>query len=68
MREPGPLRLARRLYGACRDVIRGAAGADAYDHYRAHLCTHHPERTPLSREAFFRQEFSARWEGVRRCC
>jgi uncharacterized short protein YbdD (DUF466 family) len=49
-------------------VIRGAAGTDAYAHYRAHLRRHHPEEQPLSREAFFRRELSARWEGIRRCC
>ena len=53
---------------ALRDVVRGAAGADAYAHYRAHQARHHPNDPPLTREEFFRREFSARWDGIRRCC
>ena len=55
-------------YRVCRDLIRGAAGTDGYQQYRAHLARHHPEETPLSREAHFRREFVSRWDGVRRCC
>ncbi len=64
-------RLAARLAALCGvlvDVVRGAAGADAYDHYLAHLSRHHPERTPQTREEFFRRELVSRWDGVRRCC
>jgi uncharacterized short protein YbdD (DUF466 family) len=65
-------RRARQLLlgaaSALRDIVRGAAGADAYGHYRDHLERHHPERQPLTREEFFRREFSARWDGIRRCC
>ena len=62
------LRRIRAVGAAIGDVIRGAAGTDAYAHYCAHLARHHPGEPPLSREAFFRREFSARWEGIRRCC
>jgi uncharacterized short protein YbdD (DUF466 family) len=62
------LALPARLYAIGRDIIRGAAGADAYAAYCAHAAAHHPDEPRLSREAFFRQEFSARWEGIRRCC
>jgi uncharacterized short protein YbdD (DUF466 family) len=58
----------RMLGGALSDVVRGAAGADAYAHYLAHLAHHHPDRRPLSREDFFRLELAARWDGIRRCC
>lgn len=68
MREHDPRGPLRRLYGAVRDFMRGAIGADAYEQYLRHLKEAHPEQRPLSSEAFFRREFSARWEGVRRCC
>ena len=58
----------RALGAALGEVVRGAAGTDAYANYRAHLARHHPLERPLSREEFFRKEFSARWEGIRRCC
>ena len=60
--------LPLRLYAACRDVLRGAVGADGYAAYRTHIARHHPDERPLSHEAYFRREFSARWEGIRRCC
>jgi uncharacterized short protein YbdD (DUF466 family) len=56
------------VVAALGDVVRGAAGTDAYAHYLAHLARRHPDQAPLSREAFFRREFSARWDGIRRCC
>lgn len=60
--------LPARFYAICRDIVRGAAGADAYASYCAHAEAHHPGEPRLSREEFFRREFSARWEGIRRCC
>lgn len=62
------MRAAARVLAACRDIVRGAAGADAYGQYVAHLATFHPEQQPLTREAYFRQESVTRWEGMRRCC
>lgn len=62
------IRSVRAVGAALIDVVRGAAGTDAYAHYLAHLRRHHPGRIPLSREAFFRDETAARWSGVRRCC
>jgi uncharacterized short protein YbdD (DUF466 family) len=61
-------RACRRLAGCCCDLARGAAGSHAYDQYLAHQRTHHPGAPALSREEFFRREFTARWEGIRRCC
>ena len=58
----------RLLANAFRDVVRGASGTQAYAQYVAHLAQHHPDRQPLSREAFFRHELTVRWEGIRRCC
>jgi uncharacterized short protein YbdD (DUF466 family) len=51
-----------------RDVVTGASGLSAYEQYLAHLRAHHPAVQPLSREAFFRSDQTARWDGVRRCC
>ena len=62
------VRRVRAVAGVLGDVIRGAAGTDAYRHYLAHHQRHHRDREPLSREAFFRRELSAKWEGIRRCC
>jgi uncharacterized short protein YbdD (DUF466 family) len=51
-----------------RDIVTGASGLSAYEQYLAHLHAHHPEDQPMSREAFFRCDLAARWDGVRRCC
>jgi len=61
-------RRLRAIGTALGDVIRGAAGTDAYARYKEHVLRHHPHEPLLSREEFFRREFSARWEGIRRCC
>ena len=53
---------------ALRDIVRGAAGADAYRHYVDQLRRRRPERPPPSRRRIIRRELSARWDGVRRCC
>lgn len=69
---PALLAPARRALGRIgsiiREVLTGASGSDAYRNYLSHLRRHHPEREPLSREAFARADLSARWDGVRRCC
>lgn len=51
-----------------RDIVSGASGLRAYEQYLRHLRAHHPGTQPMSREAFFRSDQAARWEGVRRCC
>jgi uncharacterized short protein YbdD (DUF466 family) len=66
-----PSRLSCRLRAvaaALGDVVRGAAGTDAYAHYLDHLRRHHPGSEPLTRADFFRRELTARWSGIRRCC
>jgi uncharacterized short protein YbdD (DUF466 family) len=57
-----------RLLAVLRDIWIGAAGADGYRNYLAHLRAQHPDAPPLSREQFARQQIAERWEGVRRCC
>jgi uncharacterized short protein YbdD (DUF466 family) len=59
-----PVRFGSRI----RDIVRGASGLLAYEHYLAHLRASHPEIPPMSREQFFRADLTARWQGVRRCC
>ena len=55
-------------YARMRDIVDGASGLSAYEHYLAHVLAHHPGTPPLSREEFFRADMTARWDGVRRCC
>ena len=63
------MRLALAGSFACmRDIVDGASGLSAYEHYLGHLRARHPGTPPLSREEFFRADMTARWEGVRRCC
>ena len=58
----------RRIAAALRDIVRGAAGTDAYERYCAHVARRHAGEAPLSRAAFFASDQAARWDGVRRCC
>lgn len=51
-----------------RDVLYGASGLTAYEQYLGHLRARHPDVAPMSREEFFRNDLTARWNGVRRCC
>lgn len=59
---------ARRLLQACRELLHGAFGTDAYARYRAHHAAHHAGEVPLDRAAFFRQRQRERWDGISRCC
>lgn len=49
-------------------LIRELSGDDAYERYLHHQKLHHPDETPLSRQAFFQQEQHRKWHGVKRCC
>jgi uncharacterized short protein YbdD (DUF466 family) len=72
MRELSSVRRVGRavagLGARLRDIVAGASGLSTYEQYLLHLRAHHPGDVPLSREAFFRSDQAARWEGVRRCC
>lgn len=59
---------ALRFARVVGDVVRGAAGVDAYERYLVHCRTHHPDRTPLDRDSFFRESERQRWHGTCRCC
>lgn len=44
-------------------------GVPDYDLYVAHLRRRHPERVPMTREAFFADRVQARYgRGASRCC
>lgn len=52
-----------------RHAGRMLVGMPDYDVYRTHLREHHPEREPMTREAFFRSRQEARYRGgTGRCC
>ena len=62
----------RALVEGCRRaarVLRTVLGAPDYERYLAHARRHHPERTPLTREAFVRERLEARYSRPgSRCC
>lgn len=50
-------------------TARLAVGVPDYDAYVAHCRRRHPDRTPMDREAFFRERMNARYgRGRSRCC
>ncbi|UXI67141.1 YbdD/YjiX family protein [Tahibacter amnicola] len=58
-----------RLWHTLRQMARLIVGIPDYDTYVAHLRRHHPDRTPLSYEAFFAERQVARYgKGRSRCC
>ncbi|WCT72095.1 CstA-like transporter-associated (seleno)protein [Sphingomonas naphthae] len=59
-----------RLWARLRETARLMVGVPSYDAYRAHMAEHHPEATPLTRVAFFRDRQEARYGGKNggRCC
>jgi uncharacterized short protein YbdD (DUF466 family) len=60
----------RRLWRGARDTARLMIGIPDYDTYVAHCRQHHPDRSPMSREAFLRDRLAARYAGTagRGCC
>lgn len=50
-------------------LARAMIGLPDYDTYVAHVRAHHPDRTPMDRESFFRERMEARYgRGRSRCC
>jgi uncharacterized short protein YbdD (DUF466 family) len=70
------LRARMRLRGRLASLWRFLAqtgrlivGVPDYDLYVAHVRRVHPDRTPMSREAFFAERMQARYgRGASRCC
>ena len=49
--------------------LRLMVGLPDYDAYLCHMARTHPEREPMSYEAFFRERLEARYgAGAGRCC
>lgn len=61
-------RMGKYLGQAARMLV----GMPDYDTYLAHMRSTHPEQTPMSYEAFFRERQDARYGGGKgrpvRCC
>ena len=50
-------------------TARLAVGVPDYDAYVAHMRAHHPQRSPMDRDAFFHERMTARYgKGRSRCC
>ncbi|HEY4366676.1 MAG TPA: YbdD/YjiX family protein [Steroidobacteraceae bacterium] len=54
----------RRLWS----FIRELATDDAYERYLAAHCKAHPDAPVLDRRAFYLDEQTRKWTGVKRCC
>jgi uncharacterized short protein YbdD (DUF466 family) len=61
---------AGRTHGArVLAVVRRIVGVPDYDAYLAHARRHHPDAEPLSREAFVRESWDAKYSRPgNRCC
>jgi len=66
------IRLVERLRAGWHALARGARlaiGIPDYEAYVMHLRARHPDRTPMNREAFFKERLQARYgRGRSRCC
>ena len=51
--------LAQRLRDAAR-ILRRVLGAPDYEGYLAHMRSHHPQTTPLTRDAYVRARLEDR--------
>ncbi|MET0543893.1 MAG: YbdD/YjiX family protein [Variovorax sp.] len=59
----------RYLARTLTQTLRLMVGVPDYDTYVAHMRTTHPDREPMSYEAFFRERQQARYgTGRGRCC
>lgn len=60
----------RSVFDRLRETALLMVGQPNYEAYLAHMAIHHPERTPMTRIAFFRDRELARYgaKGGGRCC
>ena len=66
MRRVASLIAAARAAGR---ILRTVLGAPDYERYAAHVRARHPDRPPMSREAFLRERLDARYSKPgARCC
>ena len=69
MRTPTAGDRVRERLRAMACVLRRVIGVPDYDRYLAHERAHHPERTPLTREAFMCERLESRYaKPGARCC
>ncbi|MDI3381344.1 YbdD/YjiX family protein [Xenophilus aerolatus] len=62
-------RYLARSTRALGQSLRLMVGLPDYDTYLSHMAATHPERAPMSYEAFFRERLEARYgAGKGRCC
>lgn len=58
-----------RLLRQAAQTARLAIGIPDYEAYLCHMRAHHPMRTPMGRDDFFRERMAARYgKGRSRCC
>ena len=59
----------RYLARSLKQSLRLMVGLPDYDAYLSHMRVTHPDRAPMSYEAFFRERQEARYGGGKgRCC
>ncbi len=59
----------RALWRFLAQTGRLIVGVPDYDLYVTHMRRSHPDRTPMTREAFFAERMQARYgRGASRCC
>jgi uncharacterized short protein YbdD (DUF466 family) len=59
----------RYIARTLRQSLRLMVGLPDYDVYLTHMAATHPDRPPMSYEAFFRERLEARYgAGKGRCC
>jgi uncharacterized short protein YbdD (DUF466 family) len=67
--SPSALRTTRRRLTALGALLRRIIGAPDYESYLVHVRRHHPQDTPLTREAFARDALARRYDRPgSRCC
>lgn len=67
--EPALPEAGRYLVRSVRQSLRLMVGLPDYDTYLSHMAITHPDRAPMSYEAFFRERLEARYGGGKgRCC
>jgi len=61
--------LLRDIWSNAARTARLAIGIPDYEAYVEHMRSHHPQLTPMGRDAFFRERMAARYgKGRSRCC
>ena len=60
----------KRVWRRLVQTARLCCGIPDYDNYVAHIRATHPEQTPMTYEAFFRERQDARYggKGGAKCC